>query len=426
MHEERDMILNAALRHLAFFDELSRLNEEDDAWREISAGLVVLRLVDRWLEEGTSVVAADAWGYTSVVDAVDAIPVGRPVRGMLRSVVDAMGATTTPNFRTVAPRLMAYARALDFDARWQLAVDVYHTVIAFSEPLENADTVIAAHLRLGYCLRQIGEVDQSAAAYAMAGRIAEQTGDMVGVLRARIGDAKIAMLRGNLPRAEVILDETIEDAGKHGLAGVESMALQDRAGVAGLRGNYELAVRLAYRALPGTESERNRDRLLHDIAVSFGRLGVRSAARDAFLVLVATSADQYVRWSSSIQLLAISAADGVGPMFEKYRQELSGQALPSALRAEFEYETGRGYLALGHYEDATTWLTAAVATANANGLYQTVFEAESELVQAKQARRLEEQSAPFREIAPDLNEVAEAIRMLRETTKVGGRSGGLD
>src|SRR5215831_9502710 len=176
LDEERDMNSFSALRHLAYFDELSRRDETDDAWKEISAGLVVLRLVDRWLEEGASVVAA-------------------------------MAATSTPNFRTVAPRLMAYARALDFDARWTLAVDVYHTVIAFSEPLENADTVIAAHLRLGYCLRQIGEVDQSAAAYAMAGRIAEQTGDMVGVLRARIGDAKIAILRGNLPRAELILDE---------------------------------------------------------------------------------------------------------------------------------------------------------------------------------------------------------------------------
>jgi len=416
------MISTAALRHLAFFDELSRLTEDDDAWKEISAGLVALRLVDRWLEEGASVVAADAWGYTSVVDAVDAIPVGRPVRGMLRSVVDAMAATTTPNFRTVAPRLMAYARALDFDARWPLAVDVYHTVIAFSEPLENADTVIAAHLRLGYCLRQVGEIDQSAAAYGMAGRIAEQTGDMVGVLRARIGDAKIAMLRGNLPRAELILDEAIEDAGKHGLPGVESMALQDRAGVAGMRGNYELAVRLAYRALPGTESERNRDRLLHDIAMAFGRLGVRSAARDGFLVLVATSADQYVRWSASIQLLAIAAADGVGPMFEKYRLELAGQPLPSMLRAEYEYETGRGYLALGHFEDATKWLSAAVSTANANGLYQMVFEAESELVQANQARTREERSAPYQEIAPDVTEVAEAMRAMREMTRAGGRS----
>jgi len=157
---------------------------------------------------------------------------------------------------------------------------------------------------------------------------------------------------------------------------------------------------------------------VHDIVIAFGRLGVRSAARDAFLVLVATSADQYVRWSSSIQLLAISAADGVGPMFEKYRQELAGQPLPSGLRAEFEYETGRGYLVLGHFEDATTWLTAAVSTANTNGLYQLVFEAESELVQAKQARRLEERSAQYTDLAPDVSEVAEAMRTLRERTRL--------
>ncbi len=408
------MNAHVALRHLAFFDELSRLDEGDDAWHEVSAGLVVLRLVDRWLEEGISVVAADAWGYTSVVGAVDSIAVGRPVRGMLRSVVDAMGSATIPSFRTVAPRLMAYARALDFDARLNLAIDVYQTVIGNSEPLQDADTVIAAHLRLGYCLRQIGEIDHSAAAYGMAGTIAQQTGDMMGVLRARIGDAKIAMLRGNLPRAELILDETIQDAVKHGLSAVESMALQDRASAAGMRGDYELAVRLAYRALRGTESEGNRDRILHDIAMAFSRLGVRSAARDAFLVIIATSQEQYLRWSSSIQLMAIAAMDGVGPMFEKYRRELAGEALPPTYRAEFEFETGRGFLALGHFEEAVDWLTAAISTANATKLYQTVFEAESELVQAKQARRREIQSAPFRPIASDVSGVAEALRELRE------------
>ena len=409
------MISFAALRHLAFFDELSRLDEADDSWREVSAGLVVLRLVDRWLEEGASVVATDTWGYTSVVGAVDAIAVGRPVRGMLRSVVDAMAAAGNPNFRTVAPRLMAYARALDFDARWVLAVDVYHTVIAFSEPLENADTVIAAHLRLGYCLRQTGEIDQSAAAYSMAGRIAEQTGDMMGVLRARIGDAKIAMLRGNLPRAELILDETIEQAVKNGLPAVESMALHDRAGAAGMRGDYELAVRLAYRALPGSDSERSRDRILHDIATAFNLLGVRSAARDAFTVLVATSQERYLRWASSIQLLAIAAQDGIGPVFEKYRQDLGVQPLPPALRAEFQFQTGRGYLALGHFADAAQWLEQAVSTANASGLYQTVFEAESALVNARQAEIRQNRATPHRPLAPDLTYVARAMREMRES-----------
>jgi tetratricopeptide (TPR) repeat protein len=411
----------AALRHLAFFDELSRLDERDDSWREVSAGLVVLRLVDRWLEEGASVVAADAWGHTSVVDAVDAIPMGRPVRGMLRSVVDAMALASTPNFRTVAPRLMAYARALDFDAKWALAVDVYHSVIAFSEPLENSDTVVAAHLRLGYCLRQIGDVDQSAAAYALAGRIAEQTGDMMGVLRARIGDAKIAMLRGNLPRAEMILDETIEDAAKNGLTGVESMALQDRATAAGLRGDYELAVRLAYRALDGSESERNRDRILHDIATCFYRLGVRSAARDAFSVLVATGQEQYMRWSSTIHLLSLAADDGVGPAFERFRQELTGQPLPPVLLAEFEFSTGRGYLTLGHFEEASTWLERAAETANANGLHQVAFEAEAELVSARSARRRARQNESLREYATETNDVADAMRKMREIVGAGQR-----
>ena len=414
------MISHATLRHLAFFDELSRLDESDERWREVAAGLVVLRLVDRWLEEGSGVVAADAWGHASVVSAIDEIPVGRPVRGMLRSVVDAMVASGTPNFRAVAPRLMAYARALDFDAKWALAIDVYHMVIGFSEPLEDSDTVIAAHLRLGFCLRQIGEVDQSAAAYGIAGRLSEQTGDMMGVLRARIGDAKIALLRGNLPRAEMILDETIEDAAKNGLAGVESMALHDRANAAGMRGDYELAIRLAYRALDGSETERNRDRILHDIANAFDRLGLRSAARDAFSILVATSQEQYLRWSATIQLLGIAAEDGAGPVFEKIRQELRGEALPPALRAEFEFNTGRGYLALGHYDEATTWLESAVATANSNGMYQTAFEADAELVNARGARRRAVQQEPF-EVAAETREVAEAIRAMRELVTVGRR-----
>lgn len=407
------MISQSSLRHLAFFDELSRLDETDDGWREVSAGLVVLRLVDRWLEEGASVVAADAWGYTSVLEAIEEIPAGRPVRGILRSMVDAMAEAGTPGFRTVAPRLLAYARALDFDAKWTLAIDVYHTVIGSSDPMGDSDTVIAAHLRLGFCLRQTGEVDRSATAYGIAGKLAEQTNDMVGVLRARIGDAKIALLRGNLPRAEMILDSTIEDAERNGLSGVQSMALQDRASAAEMRGDYELAIRLAYRAFEGSETERNRDRILHDIANAFNRLGVRTAARDAFSVILATSQEQYLRWSAAIALLGIAADDGIGPVFERFRQELSGQTLPPALRAEFEFTTGRAYLTLGHFEDATAWLELAATTANASGMYQMAFESEAELVSAKSARRRATQSR-LREFQPETNEVAAALHEMHE------------
>ena len=404
------------IRHLAYFEELAALDEREDTWREISAGLVVLRLIDSWFEQGASVVASSAWNLGAVVNAIAEIPPGRPARGMLKSVVDVMVEARTPDAHIVAPRLMAYARSLDFDARWNLAIDVYRSVIGHSEPLDDADTVIAAHLRLGFCLRQVGEISESAVAYEVASQLAERVGDVMGVLRARIGDAKIALLRGNLPRAESILDATIDDAERHGFGGVHSMALHDRANAAYMRGDYELAIRLSYKALDGTETDRNRDRILHDLAASFHRLGVRSAARDAYMVLAATSQEQYLRWAATIQLLAITADDGMGPMFERYRRELSDVALPPALSADFQLQAGRGYRVLGQPDTARTWLTLAIASAQQHGFNQFVFESETELRLLEQpvSRRVVPETMPSLAIS----DIAEAIREMREAVGV--------
>jgi len=404
--------LTRMIRHLAYFEELAALDEREDSWREISAGLVVLRLVDSWFEQGASVVAPNAWNLGAVINAVAEIPNGRAARGMLKSVVDAMIDARTPAAHVVAPRLMAYARSLDFDARWNLAIDVYRAVISHSEPLDDADTVIAAHLRLGFCLRQVGEISESAAAYGIASQLAERVGDMMGVLRARIGDAKIALLRGNIPRAESILDATIDDAERHGFSGVHSMALHDRANAAYMRGDFELAVRLSYQALDGTETDRNRDRILHDIAASFNRLGVRSAARDAYMVIVTTSQEQYLRWAATIQLLAIAADDGMSPVFERYRRELNDVALPPALSADFQMQVGRGYRIFGQPDAARTWLTAAIATAQQHGFNQFLFESEAELLELERpvSRRIIPETTPSLAIS----EVAAAIREMRE------------
>jgi len=405
------------IRHLAYFEELAALDEREDAWREISAGLVVLRLIDSWFEQGAVVVAPGAWNLGAVINAVADIPPGRPARGMLRSIVDVMVDARTPDAHIVAPRLMAYARSLDFDARWNLAIDVYRSVIGHSEPLDDTDTVIAAHLRLGFCLRQVGEIAESAAAYEVASQLAERVGDMMGVLRARIGDAKIAMLRGNIPRAESILDATIDDAEKHGFSGVHSMALHDRANAAYMRGDYELAVRLSYRALDGTETDRNRDRILHDIAASFHRLGVRSAARDAYMVIVATSQEQYLRWAATIQLLALAVDEGMSPLFERYRRELADVALPPALSADFQMQVGRGYRILEQPDAARSWLTAAIATAQEHGFNQFMFESEAELQALDQ--RVLWRFVPETVPSVAVSEVASAIREMREA--IGAR-----
>jgi hypothetical protein len=178
-----------------------------------------------------------------------------------------------------------------------------------------------------------------------------------------------------------------------------------------MRGDYELAVRLSYKALGGTETDRNRDRILHDIAASFHRLGVRSAARDAYMVIVATSQEQYLRWAATVQLLAIAADDGMTPTFERYRRELADVALPPALSADFQMQVGRGYRILGQPAAAHTWLSAAIATAQQHGFNQFVFESEAEL------RALDQ---PFVRRVPEtvpsmaVSGIAAAMREMRE------------
>lgn len=363
------------LRHLPFFIELSRLREGDDAWRAATAGLVVLRLVDAWIEEGPSAVAADGWGARAVRSAIEEIPMRTPVRSILGGVVDAMVAAKTVDVRRVAPRLMAYARSLDFEGKWQLAIDVYQTVVAHVHPLHDPDLAIDANMRLGYCGRMLGEWDLAATGYGQAGQIAEREGDLMGVLRSQIGVAKLALAHGNMPRAETMLDATIARAGEHGFTELRAIALHDRSTVAHARGDYERAIRFAYEALDGTRIPSARDRVLADIAGSFMDLGVRSAARDAFLVLAATAQEQYSRWASTLNLMEIAALDRCEPAFEQYRRELEAAALPPQLEAEYHMKAGKGYDIFGQSDAARMFVERAIEVASAHQLHQIAFKA---------------------------------------------------
>ncbi|MDB4881148.1 MAG: hypothetical protein JWL60_2594, partial [Gemmatimonadetes bacterium] len=121
-------------RHLPFFSELASLDESDASWRSVSAGLVTLRLVDAWIDEGAEAVTADGWGMRSVCAAIEEMPAGVPARAILTGIVDAVRTSRASDMHSVAPRLMAYARSLDLDAKWTLAADVYETVIAHAHP----------------------------------------------------------------------------------------------------------------------------------------------------------------------------------------------------------------------------------------------------------------------------------------------------
>lgn len=405
------------MRHKPFFAELASLEDADPSWRAVTAGLVVLRLVDAWVEEGAKVVAADSWGIRSVRAAIDDMPVGMPARTLLGGIVEALKSAPAGDLHAVAPRLMAYARSLDLDAHWTLAADVYETILTHVHPVEDADVAVNALLRRGYCLRQVGELAEASSVFGTAAEVAHRCGDMIGALRARIGEAKVLAAKGNLPAADALLQETAERASDYELTEVRSVATHDRSYIAHMRGQYDVAVRLAYDAMRDSVSERERDRILGDLAGSFYMLGVKSAARDAFSILAATAQEQYQRWVATINLMELAAEEGVSLQFERYRQQLASAKLPPLLRTQFELHVGRGYQTFGEFATARTWLERAVRSASEHSFNQFLFEAESALANNQPKAAPRPRTITY-DVPVDVSEIVAELREMRELAGV--------
>jgi len=406
-----------ALQHLPFFEALATGEESSALWRETCAGLVTLRLFDTWMSEGAHSLSCDGWGVRSVREAIADVDGKSAARALLTSVVDAIEQAPPGSVSTITPRLMAYARTLQFEGRWPLAIDVYRTILAYAKPVDDADVVISANMYLGSCLRVVADFTEAQLAYTTAAQIAALTGDVMNVLRARVAEGNLAMDRGNLPQAEEILDDAIARAATAGYREVQAVALQDRSVVARRRGDRDRSVTLAYDALELSEDPTARDRVLGDLAAAFFDMGLRSAARDAHLILAATAQEQYVRWVATINLMEIAALDFREPVFEQYRRELEAVTLPVSLAAYYHFYVGQGFRMFARMEAARAALKRAIDIASQFRLNEVLLQAEASLHEMEQGCELEsaQQSVPSERVAP----VTSAIRRLRALAGVG-------
>lgn len=404
------------LRHLAFFEELAKINETDTSWRSTSAGLVVLRLVDQWMS-GAHGEGAE-WSIAAVRDAVADIEDTTPVRRILGSVVDAVAQSTSADLSAVIPRLMAYAKSLEYDAHWALAGDVYSTVLLYANPVAEADVVITAQVQSSTCLRNLGDLDAALAASRQAQAVAKRLGHAAGFLRGRIAEGTIHMERGNFQLAAQILDEAIEATERTPMPDIRWRALHVRATAAGMSGEFKRAIQLLYAALPLAPSQRDRDRILSDLATGFMELGLLDIARDAYLVINATAQDRFVRWTSAMNMMDIAGRQRAEPVFDRYRRELGSIQFPPYLHAKYLITVGNGYRAFGRPSLAVPLLNEAVAYSREHQLNHILFEAE-ECLSAALADARQPEISPGRSIPGDIAEVADAIRAMVSAAGAG-------
>jgi tetratricopeptide (TPR) repeat protein len=405
------------LRYLAFFEAMADLEDEGPLWHSLSAGLVTLRLVDEWLARGGSEPGAGQWAVQAVRQQIECVPVTDAARAILEGIVGEVERPGEAVPSRIVPRLMAYGRSLDFSGRWALAAELFETVLTYIDPITDSDLAIAAQFRLAFCRRVLGQLDAAEQDYATAGRMAANVGDAGNTLRSSIGLAKVAMARGNLPEAERMLDEVVTKAQATDLRPLRALALHDRANVAIMREEHERAINMLNEALPDIGAASSRDRVIADIALGFLKMGVHSAARDAYLVVATTAEEQFSRWSATINLLHLAALDEMELAFEQYRRQLTGQPMNPELAAQYHFTLGMGLRRFGRTEQARDALAEGIRLAEAHGLNVELFRLEQELQaleRGEAAERRRTTTAPA-----SIERVATAMREMKEAALAG-------
>ena len=403
------------LRHLAYHDYLARLEEGSTAWTATLAGLGVLSLVDA-AREDKSVIDCDWATIRSLTDHTSSLREGDPLRRVLLRVLDDLRGGA-PNWSRVNHSLFEYGRALDLDGSWTLAVDVFDTVAAIAREEHEPQLAIDATTALGGSARRSGDWDRSAEGYAEAAYLADALGDKASGLTVRVGTANTQIARGNLPAAQTILDEVIEEAGKAGLDGVSALAHHGSASIAHLQERYADAVTLAYKALQRATNPTVRDNIMSDLAAAFYHMGLRDAARDAYLITSMTSRYQWVRWQAMINLMEMAAADGNTAAFDGYARELRNAALDPRLRSYFLLYYGQGCMRLARAEAGLQNIAEARDFAAAHKIHQVAHEAERALAAGEKIARTEEAARIWdsQPLPDEIAHVVSALSRLRES-----------
>ncbi|MDE3153313.1 MAG: hypothetical protein KGL93_13800 [Gemmatimonadota bacterium] len=404
MHESR---VRARARALppAFLEELARPDLPPAATYAAIAGLIVLRAVDRWAAAGCRPLD-DLAGAQNAVAALDA---GNPARSILGGALDAM--TAPPgDAAAVIDRIAAYARHLEFDARYALALQVHRSILAYRGFAATDAQACESELRGAFCLRMLARLDEARDAYDRAERDARRIGSARTVLRAALGRALVLMMRGRLDEADAAMRDLETRAMHDDFPDVLATVLHNRAIIAGMQGRpARAAVELAFRALRLTPDPANRERVLFDIGESLRRAGLRAPARDAFLILSCTAQERHLREHALVMLMRIAADDGAREMFEHYARLIDPQEFHVRLRLEHRLQRGYALRALGDLAGSRAEFEGVAADAAAAGQGLELQEAQRALAGSSDAV-----DVPAPDTLSRLADVVESLKTMRE------------
>ncbi len=376
---KRSRTTTLGLKHLAFFEAVGEAEENSPKAHAATAGLLMLRLIDHWVLAGPVMVEPESVSVRSVRGAIMQLESDDPSREVLLGLINTMQTIREVDIQPVLPRLFAYAGCLEKRPELTLAADVYGTIARLAEEDFDGDLLIDSFLRLGYCQRTLGLLSEAESSYTTAGKIANRQKETARGLRSRLGMANVAMIRGNLPKADELLETVTLDSQFADCDDVTAQSFHARSVVAQRRGDLSRAVCLAYQAMTITSLPNDRDRILGDIGAYFILMQRFDAARDALMVLEATAATQIVRIHARVNMVVLAARAGDRSLFNDSRVRLEGEEHAPETHVNYLNESARGLRRFGEPDTVTELLEAARAIAVQHGFNRSIFEVEEML-----------------------------------------------
>jgi tetratricopeptide (TPR) repeat protein len=374
------------LPHRAYIEALANAPEGSAAWHAIVAGYAALQLFESWMDDSLGASPPSMLEMRRVRRYIEAVPEPLPERRCLSMLVERIEATSDAaaealrGLRVDAGRVLAaYAKLLQYDAYWGLSADVHRTIIGFAQRVNDLELLLDSMLMLGFSLRMQGRLDEASEAYAGLRVAATSANDERYRLESDLSDAKVAVDRGNFPAARELLDRTIADARRAECWVIVGKGLTDRARIAAMQGEYELSLACSYEALERSRDSFDRERILGNIALTFGQMGLRDAARDAGLLVAATAQDRTARLTAIVNLMELAHQDGRELVFEQYRRELAREELTPYLEAVYLEASAEGFRAFGRSAEATKAIERMLELSERHGLHEFVMKAETML-----------------------------------------------
>ena len=372
------------LPHRAYIEALADAPEGSPAWHAIVAGYAALQLFESWMDGGIGAAPPSMLDVRRVRRYVEAVPETHPGRRCLTQLVDRIGtaadedaAPPDAHRAEVGRDLSAYAKLLQYDAQWGLAADVHGTIVEFAQRIGETARMLESMLMRGYSLRMQGRLDDASEAYAALRAAAIAVRDHCYRLESHLSDAKVAIDRGNFPAARERLDRTIAEARALECWPVVAKGLTDRARVAAMQQDYELALACSHEALGLSQEPADREGILSNIALMFGQMGLRRAARDAALIVAATAQDRNTRLTALVNLMELAHQDGRELVFEQYRRELARAELSPYLQVVYLEASSEGLRAFGRAHEARQSAERMLQVAERHGLHEFVLKAEA-------------------------------------------------